>query len=237
MDREFEFSGASRLDRFLISDQWEDHFSVVTQYALPRLVFNHNPIVLKVGGFSLGKSPFRFESMWLKIEGFKDLVRSWWNGYSVEGYISHCIAEKLKALKKDLKDWNREVVGNVSFNRVEAFSRLQCWEAKENENPLTPGEAEAKKLAIVDYKKWALLEETSWRQKSREIWLREGDKNTKYFHKMANARARRNFLSKIRVNEVSLSSIDEIKGGVCRAYQSLLSEFGDWRPSINGLNF
>ena len=53
------------------------------------------------------------------------------------------------------------MVGNVSFNRVEAFSCLQCWEAKENENPLTPGEAEAKKLAVVDYKKWALLEETS----------------------------------------------------------------------------
>ncbi|RVW36212.1 Transposon TX1 uncharacterized 149 kDa protein [Vitis vinifera] len=50
---------------------------------------------------------------------------------------------------------------------------------------------------------------------------------------MANARARRNFLSKIRVNEVSLSSIDEIKGGVCRAYQSLLSEFGDWRPTLS----
>ncbi|RVX10827.1 hypothetical protein CK203_018354 [Vitis vinifera] len=79
----------------------------------------------------------------------------------------HC--EKLKALKKDLKNWNREVVGNVSFNRVETFSRLQCWEAKENENPLTPREAEAKKLALEDYKKWALLEETSWRQKSREI--------------------------------------------------------------------
>ena len=50
-------------------------------------------------------------------------------------------------------------------------------------------------------------------------------------------KARRNFLSKIRVNEVSLSSNDEIKEGVCRAYQSLLSESGDWRPSINGLNF
>ena len=54
---------------------------------------------------------------------------------------------------------------------------------------------------------------------------------------MANAMARRNFLSKIRVNGVSLSSIDEIKEGVYRAYQSLLSESGDWRPSINGLNF
>ena len=62
------------------------------------------------------------------------------------------------------------------------------------------------------------MEETSWRQKSREIWLREGDKNTKYFHKMANVRARRNFLSKIRVNGVTLSSIEDIKDSVCRTY-------------------
>ncbi|RVW48558.1 hypothetical protein CK203_088455 [Vitis vinifera] len=67
------------------------------------------------------------------------------------GYNSHCIAEKLKVL-------NKEVVGNVSFNRVEAFSCLQRWETKENENSLSPGEAEAKNLALEDYKKWALLE-------------------------------------------------------------------------------
>ena len=96
---------------------------------------------------------------------------------------------------------------------------------------------EAKNLAFEDYKKWALLEKTSWRQKSREIWLREGDKNTKYFHKMANAKARRNFLSKIIVNGVNLSSLEDINEGVCSAYQSLLSVSGDWGPSINGLNF
>ena len=96
--------------------------------------------------------------MWLKIDGFKDLVRSWWNGYSVEGYSSHCIAEKLKALKKDLKIWNKEVIGNVSSNRAEAFTRLQCWEAKEKENPLNPGDMEAKNLALEDYKKLALME-------------------------------------------------------------------------------
>ncbi|RVW99827.1 putative ribonuclease H protein [Vitis vinifera] len=195
---------ASRLDRFLFSDQWEDHFSAITQAALPRLISDHSPIVLQAGRFSSGKSPFRFENMWLKIDGFQDLVRSWWNGCSVEGSSSHCIAEKLKALKKDLKNWNKEVIGNVSLNRAEAFSRLQRWET---------------------------------RQKSREIWLKEGDKNTKYFHKMANARARKNFLSKIRINEVTLSSSDDLKEGVCRAYKSLLSEPGDWRPNINGLNF
>nr|CAN61784.1 hypothetical protein VITISV_012351 [Vitis vinifera] len=144
---------ASRLDRFLISDQCEDHFSAITQSTLPCMVFDHSPIVLEAGGFSSRKSPFRFENMWLKIDGFKDLVRSWWNGYSVESYSSHCIAEKLKALKKDLKIWNKEVVDNVSSNRVEAFAFLQCWEAKEKENPLNPGDMEAKNLALEDYKK------------------------------------------------------------------------------------
>ena len=154
---------ASRLDRFLISNQWEDHFSAITQSALPRMVSDHSPIVLEAGGFSSGKSPFRFENMWVKIDGFKDLVKSWWNGYSIEGYSSHYIAKKLKALKKDLKIWNKEVVDNVSSNRVEAFAFLQCWEAKEKENPLNPGDMEAKNLALEDYKTWALLEETSWR--------------------------------------------------------------------------
>ena len=80
---------------------------------------------------------------------------------------------------------------------------------------------------MEDYKKWALLEETTWRQKSREIWLKEGDKNTRFFHKMANAHARRNLLTKVKINRVTLTDEDEIKVGVCRAYQSLLSKSGD----------
>ena len=30
-------------------------------------------------------SPFRFENMWLKVEGFMDKVRHWWNGYQFIG--------------------------------------------------------------------------------------------------------------------------------------------------------
>ena len=52
---------------------------------------------------------------------------------------------------------------------------------------------------MEDFKKWSLLEETSWRQNSREIWLKEGDRNTGFFHIMANSHKRRNTIDRIRI--------------------------------------
>ncbi|RVW12497.1 putative mitochondrial protein [Vitis vinifera] len=46
--------------------------------------------------------------MWLKVEASKDLVRKWWSCYNFSGSYSHILACKLKALKQDLKVWNRE---------------------------------------------------------------------------------------------------------------------------------
>lgn len=43
----------------------------------------------------------------------------------VIGTSSYCLAEKLKTLKKDLIVWNKEVFGNVSFSKLEAFSHVQ----------------------------------------------------------------------------------------------------------------
>ena len=84
-------------------------------------------------------------------------------------------------------------------------------------------ELEEREKARDNYKEWVDLEEVSWRQKSREIWLKEGDRNTRFFHRMANSHRRRNSITSIRINGRKLVKEDEVKEGLVNAFQSLLS--------------
>ena len=103
----------SRLDGFLVSADWESKFSNVIQRTLPRPVSDHCPVLLDSDGIKSGPSPFRFENMWLKVEGNKDLLRGWWQDLQFTGSFSFVLASKLKALKGILKVWNKEVFGRV----------------------------------------------------------------------------------------------------------------------------
>lgn len=192
---------------------------------------------MNIGGIRSGKSPFCFENMWLRVEGFKDLVRRWWTGYTFSGSFSHILACKLKALKQDLKTWNREVLGNVFSNKEAALSQIGYWDAKESDLGLSPEEAEARRRAVEDFSKWASMEEISWRQKSQQLWLKEGDKNYRFFHKMANAQRRRNYLAAIKVNGRRLTREEVVKEEVVISFHRVLSEIDEWKPSIIGLPF
>ena len=66
------------------------------------------------------------------------------------------------------------------------------------------------------------------------MWLKEGDKNTGFFHRMANAHRRRNNVDQIRINGVWHSEENGISEGIVNAFRSLLSNPGDWRPPLSG---
>jgi exonuclease III len=53
----------SRLDRFLVSPEWDDQFSSAVQSLLPRTLSDHFPILLDCGRNRGGKYPFKFENM------------------------------------------------------------------------------------------------------------------------------------------------------------------------------
>ena len=60
------------------------------------------------------------------------------------------------------------------------------------------GSLEAVKTLRAEINLLLKKEEKMWRQRSRSIWLKDGDRNTKYFHGCASQRRRRNNIKGVR---------------------------------------
>ncbi|XP_050243704.1 uncharacterized protein LOC126692222 [Quercus robur] len=159
-----EVVASSKLDRFLLSVDWEEKFPSVCQCRLPKLMSNHFPILLEGGKLHGGKKPFRFENMWLKDEGFLGRVSSWWESYHFQETPSFSLANKLKMLKLDLKRWNVEEFGNIGLKVQNLWKDLKVLEVIEEVRALTVEERREKDRIHGELEKSILLEEICWRQ-------------------------------------------------------------------------
>ena len=81
------------------------------------------------------------------------------------------------------------------------------------------------------------MEEISWRQKSQVTWLKEGDKNTKFFHQMETVKSRVNFLERIRRDGIILESSIEVKNEIARFFEELYKGESVKRAKFDGLSF
>ena len=76
-----------------------------------------------------------------------------------------------------------------------------------------------------------------WRQKSREIWLKEGNRNTKFFHKMANSHRKHSEMTSLKIDRVWHKEGQDLQQGIVNAFQSMLADPGNWRANVEGLTF
>ena len=67
----------------------------------------------------------------MKVEGFVDRFKQWWDGYSFVGPPSFILAQKLKALKADLKKWNREEFGDLALRKKNLLTELMGLDVRE----------------------------------------------------------------------------------------------------------
>ena len=158
--RDSELQSMSRINRTLVSVDWVDHFGNASQRVLSRVISDHCPLLVEVSGVGRGRYAFKFENIWLKVEGFVERVQQWWNGYCFMGSPSFVFAQKLKALKEYLKKWNKEEFGDLAFRKKSLMFELLGLDAKEELLGLSHEEQSRQTQVKGDIEVLATMEET-----------------------------------------------------------------------------
>ncbi|XP_041995779.1 uncharacterized protein LOC121745903 [Salvia splendens] len=118
-----------RLDRVLVSEDWTKIFEATRVTNLPRVSSDHGPMLARckmVNSPTEGRS-FRFQNMWIRHEGFKQLVQEVWDQPTGAGGLLN-LQTKLAKCKKALKQWNREFFWQERYGRnIEILSLLSIF--------------------------------------------------------------------------------------------------------------
>ena len=206
---------------------------VQKRLAIP--ISDHFLICLEMTRLERGKTPFKFEKMWLEFEDFLDLIKQWWGEAQLTGFASYIVANKLKLVKEKLKKWNRVVFGDIKTQKYNMLGIINSLDVKEESSGLTSVEIQQRRDAKEDWAKIILMEEISWRQNQRALWLKAGDRNTKFFHRVTNMRRKFNSLSCVVVDGVQYDALPNMKSAIYNFYKSLFSESESWRPKVDSL--
>lgn len=120
----------SRIDRFLLSDEWLLLWEDLTQWGLERSVSDHCAIMLKSTTKNWGPKPFRTMNCWFDHKESEKLVADKWKDFNIAGWGSFVFKEKLKQLKIVLKEWNKSSFGNLDDKIQAAILEIKLIDDK-----------------------------------------------------------------------------------------------------------
>ncbi|KAG8481936.1 hypothetical protein CXB51_026729 [Gossypium anomalum] len=168
-----------RLDRGVATLNW---FNLCPQYQLEHLTHSfsdHCPILLDTLGKKrasrIKDKPFRFEAKWCLEDSLEEEIKRFWND-SPGG-----VPDKLGGLGQQLQSWSNFQAKCKRKNRLMLEDRLNCL------NELDPTDEILGEITDIqlELNLEADQEEIFWEQRARVNWLKNGDRNTSYFHKVA----------------------------------------------------
>ncbi|XP_074299234.1 uncharacterized protein LOC141630292 [Silene latifolia] len=180
---------------FYLNVEWSDHAPI-------RLVLNH-----KVQR-EVKSRPFKFEQIWVVSEGCEEAVER-----GVEKGRGDLVTV-LRECTRELQAWKKTSISRIGRDIDRKRKQLE----RLNEGDRDEESVRRRRKLVAEISDLRRQEEQYWRQRSRALWLRDGDKNTKFFHMRAGERKRKNFIAKLIDDEGVIRMGDEKVGVVANNY-------------------
>ncbi|KAF5472982.1 hypothetical protein F2P56_009634 [Juglans regia] len=227
----------ARLDRALANLLFSESFPSTNLEYLNRKSSDHSPMVVKLSRFSPrhGPSPFKFQNMWCLHDAFQNCVKDVWERLVYESNLVK-LAAKLKRTKIALRAWNVSVFGRIDQNIKQLEGRLVCLESQLQLNYSEDIESEYL-ISKLELEVWEKREKARLAQITKKKWLKERDKNSKFFHEVISQRRQSSSIAQMVLeNGKVLSSPVVVHAGAVKYFQELLSEATETeRTDLHGL--
>ncbi|KAK9705496.1 hypothetical protein RND81_07G061400 [Saponaria officinalis] len=123
---------------------------------------------------------FKYYNMWALDENFLKIVEDLWCGCA--GTPMFQLTQRLKAVKRGLKQLNRERFSNVETRFSIASQSLEEAQRKLHERPGDSGLSSVEKSLAAEVAVLLKARNMFLVQKEKCKWLAEGDDNTAFFH-------------------------------------------------------
>jgi len=173
-----------RLDRSICNQMLLDSCSSISCYTILKTKSDHYHLLLNIKTDNLQfTSNFKILKAWTLHGDCKELISNCWN-QNIVVYPLYILSTKLKNLKETLKQWNKDVFGNIHSFVSDAEKALQDIQIQIQLLGHTDLLMQEEKKARFTLDEALLRQETYWQEKVRVSWHLNGDRNSKYFHRV-----------------------------------------------------
>jgi hypothetical protein len=191
--RDVEGFSGGRLDRGFGNMLWKEMFKNAMIVNIPVSYSDHMAIslVLLCNDQLRKRAPrlFCFEQAWTKHEECEKVIVDVWRDTESPETPTFQLVEKLKLCRKELIGWSKASFGNIKIKLEELEETLKQLESNNQ------GQHSAQiKILKMEVNELLEKEEVYWKQRARIAWLKEGDRNTKFFHSKATQRQKKNMV-------------------------------------------
>ena len=214
-----------KIDRIMANLECTDGFVGAHAIFQPYRISDHSPAILTIPTTQkFIPRPFKFFNILVQIPRFKLLVKDCWN-VDASGFHMYKVVSKLKSLKKPLRKLLFDQ-GNLHEKVMKLRHELDTVQRALDADPFNIDIREEEATYLNAYNDAILLEEQFLKQKAKVEWLRAGDANSAYFHKVVKSRKARSRIDVITNNDGIQFDGEAVPNAFVSHYASFLGQEG-----------